>query len=87
MSGRYMFVTYYQKSTGKWDEVTEFRNSLTKSVLAKSRLVLDLRYKECVKNTVNPEMGFYDFLEYYKKELGEELVSQLPEDLRISVDR
>lgn len=87
MTGRYMFVTYIQKPDGKWDEVTEFRNSLTKSVVARSRVVLDLRYKQCVKNTVNPDLGFYDFINYYKQELGEELISQLPDDLRISVDR
>ena len=29
MSERYMIVTYYKKPTGKWDEITEFKNNLS----------------------------------------------------------
>jgi hypothetical protein len=74
-----MFVSYYRKPNGQWDEVTEFRNSLTKSILTNARVVLDFRYRRCVKNTVNPELGYDELLEYYKKELGDQLTPHLPQ--------
>ena len=80
MTARYMLVTYVQKPNGKWDELTEFRNSVRTKHLQTAKVILDFKEKKCVKNGLNPEAGFDDMLEFYKRVLGDRLTPHLPKD-------
>lgn len=79
---RYMLVYYYQKPSGKWDEVTEFRNNIKTKHLQSAKVILDFKEKRCVINLLNKEANFDDMLEFYKRMLGEELTVRLPEEFR-----
>ena len=74
-----MMVYYYQKPNGKWDEITEFRNSVRPKHLQTAKVILDFKEKKCVKNGLNPEAGFDDMLEFYKRLLGDQLTPYLPQ--------
>ena len=76
-----MIVHYVQKPDGKWDELTEFKNSIRPKHLQNAKVILDFRYKKVVKNTLNKEAGFDDMLEFYKRLLGDQLIPYLPPDL------
>lgn len=76
---RYMIVYYYQKPNGKWDEVTEFKNSLKSKHLQSAKVILDFKEKKCVVNSLNKEAGYDDMLEFYKRMLGDRLTPYLPE--------
>jgi hypothetical protein len=80
MTARYMLVTYVQKPNGKWDELTEFRNSVRTKHLQTAKVILDFKEKKCVKNGLNPEAGFDDMLDFYKRVLGDRLTPHLPKD-------
>jgi hypothetical protein len=80
MTARYMLVTYVQKPNGKWDELTEFRNSVRTKHLQTAKVILDFKEKKCVKNGINPEAGFDDMLDFYKRVLGDRLTPHLPKD-------
>jgi hypothetical protein len=80
MTARYMLVSYVQKPNGKWDELTEFRNSVRTKHLQTAKVILDFKEKKCVKNGLNPEAGFDDMLEFYKRVLGDRLTPYLPKD-------
>lgn len=80
MTARYMLVTYVQKPNGKWDELTEFRNSVRTKHLQTAKVILDFKEKKCVKNGLNPEAGFNDMLDFYKRMLGDQLTPHLPKD-------
>jgi hypothetical protein len=73
-----MIVTYLKKANGKWDEVTEFKNSIRPKHLQSAKVILDFKEKKCVKNGLNPDAGFDDMLEFYKRVLGERLTPHLP---------
>lgn len=68
-----MIVTYYRKPNGKWDEITEFKNSLRSKHLQESRVILDFKQKKIVKNGLNSEATFDDTLELYKRLLGDRI--------------
>lgn len=80
MSKRYMLVTYTQTPSGAWDEVTDFKNSLSITHLGTAKVILDIRDKKVVKNGINPEATFDDMLEFYKKLIGDELTPHLPQE-------
>ena len=80
MTARYMLVSYVQKPNGKWDELTEFRNNVRMKHLQTAKVILDFKEKKCVKNGLNPEAGFDDMLEFYKRVLGDRLTPHLPKD-------
>ena len=80
MTARYMLVTYVQKPNGKWDELTEFRNSVRTKHLQTAKVILDFKEKKCVKNGLNSEAGFDDMLDFYKRVLGDRLTPHLPKD-------
>ena len=80
MSKRYMTVTYVQKVNGKWDELTDFKDNLKTRDLTSARVILDLRDKKIVKNTINREAGYDDMLEFYKRLLGEQILPHLPQE-------
>ena len=75
-----MLVSYVQKPNGKWDELTEFRNNVRMKHLQTAKVILDFKEKKCVKNGLNPEAGFDDMLEFYKRVLGDQLTPHLPKD-------
>lgn len=77
---RYMIVYYYLKPNGKWDEVTEFKNSIKSKHLQSAKVILDFKEKKCVVNSLNREAGFDDMLEMYKRLLGDQLTPHLPKD-------
>ena len=80
MSERYMIVSYYKKSNGKWDEITEFKNSLKTRHIQTAKVILDFKEKKVIKNGLNPQAGFDDMLEFYKRLLGDQLTPYLPKD-------
>lgn len=80
MTERYMFVSYYLKPTGKWDEVTNFKNRVKLNDLQTARVILDFKEKKIVKNSLNPEASYDDMLEFYKRTLGDRLTPHLPKD-------
>lgn len=80
MTERYMFVSYYLKPTGKWDEVTNFKNKVKLNDLQTARVILDFKEKKIVKNSLNPEANYDDMIEFYKRTLGDRLTPHLPKD-------
>lgn len=80
MEERYMIVSYYQKPNGKWDEITEFKRNLKTRYLQTAKVILDFKEKKCIKNGLNPEAGYDDMLEFYKRLMGDKLTPHLPKD-------
>jgi hypothetical protein len=78
-----MIVTYYQKPSGKWDEVTEFKNNYKTRHLQTAKVILDLRDLRVIKNDLNPSASFDDMLEFYKRMLGSKLDPHLPPDMSL----
>lgn len=79
---RYMMVYYYQKPNGKWDEITEFKNRINNTAASTAKVILDFKERKCVKNGLNPEAGFDDMLEFYKRMLGDKLTARLAEEFK-----
>jgi len=75
-----MIVTYYKKPTGKWDEITEFKNSLKSKHIQTAKVILDFKEKTVIKNGLNPDANFDDMLEFYKRLLGDKLTPHLPQE-------
>jgi len=73
MKHRYMVITYFKKPNGKWDEITEFKNSVKSKHLQEAKVILDFREKRIIKNGLNTEATFEDTLELYKRLLGDKL--------------
>jgi hypothetical protein len=80
MNERYMIVTYYLKPNGKHDEITEFKSRVKMKHTQTAKVILDLKEKKVIKNGLNPEAGFDDMLEFYKRLLGEKLTPYLPQE-------
>jgi len=80
MTSRYMIVTYVKKPNGKWDELTEFKNSLKQKHIQSAKVILDFKEKKCVINSLNKEAGYDDMLEFYKRVLGDRLTPHLPQE-------
>lgn len=80
MYERYMIVSYVQKSNGKWNELTEFKRHYRMSHVQSAKVILDLKEKKVVKNGLNPEAGYEDMIEFYKRMLGDRLTPYLPKD-------
>jgi hypothetical protein len=78
MNGRYMIVSYYLKPNGKWDELTEFKNTVRQKHIQTSKVILDFKDKKVVKNSLNPSASYDDMLEFYKRLLGDKLTPYLP---------
>lgn len=77
MSKKYMLVTYIKKIDGRWDEITDFKDKLKPKDLQMTRVILDLHEKKIVKNSFNPDAGFEDMMDYYKRVLGDQLTPYL----------
>ena len=75
-----MIVTYILKPNGKWDEITEFKNHYRMSHIQSAKVILDFKQKKVVKNGLNPEAGYDDMLEFYKRLLGDRLTPHLPQE-------
>ena len=75
-----MIVSYFKNPKGQWDEVTEFKRNIRTSHLQTAKVILDFRDKKVVKNGLNPEAGYDDMLEFYKRMLGDRLTPYLPKD-------
>ena len=80
MTARYMIVTYVKKPNGKWDELTEFKNSIRMKHIQSAKVILDFKEKKCVINSLNKEAGYDDMLEFYKRQLGDQLTPYLPQE-------
>ncbi len=80
MTARYMIVTYVKKPNGKWDELTEFKNSIRMKHIQSAKVILDFKEKKCVVNSLNREADFDDMLEMYKRLLGDQLTPHLPQE-------
>ena len=75
-----MIVTYVQKPNGKYDELTEFKRHYRPKHIQTAKVILDLEEKKIVKNGLNPEAGYDDMIEFYKRMLGDRLTPYLPND-------
>ena len=75
-----MLVTYMKKPTGLCDEVTDFKNNLKTKDITIAKVILDFRDKKVIKNSLNPEAGYDDMLEFYKRMIGDQLTPYLPEN-------
>jgi hypothetical protein len=80
MNERYMIVSYLMKPTGKWDEVTEFKNNIKLKHIQTAKVILDFKEKKCVKNGLNPEATYEDMINFYKKMIGDKLLPYLPNE-------
>lgn len=80
MASRYMLVSYYKRPNGKWDEITEFKNTLRDRHITTAKVILDFKKKVCVVNSLNKQASFDDMLEMYKRLLGDQLTPHLPKD-------
>ncbi len=80
MNERYMIVTYMMKPNGKWDEITEFKRHYRTKHIQSAKVILDLAERKVIKNGLNPEAGYDDMLEFYKRMLGDRLTPYLPKD-------
>lgn len=80
MTSRYMIVTYVRRVNGKYDELTEFKNSLKQKHIQTAKVILDFKEKKCIINSLNKEAGYDDMLEYYKRVLGDQLTPHLPQE-------
>ena len=80
MNERYMIVSYVQKPSGKYDEVTEFKRHYRMKHVQTAKVILDLADKKVVKNGLNPEASYDDMIEFYKRMLGDRLTPYLPKD-------
>jgi hypothetical protein len=87
MDNRYIIVKYLRRPNGQWDEYTEFRRNIRSTHIESAKVILDLKERKCVVNTINRQADFYDMLDMYKRLLGDKLISQLPEDLKVTIDR
>ena len=75
-----MLVTYIQKTDGKWDELTDFKDSLKLKDVQNSTVILDHIEKKVVKNRLNSGVDYSDMLEFYKRTIGDQLTPHLPTD-------
>lgn len=75
---RYMFVSYVPDNQGTYSELTEFRTQAKGKHKKNAQVVLDFKKQRVIKNTINPEVGFNDLVNYYKKALGEHITPHLP---------
>ena len=80
MNERYMIVSYIKKPNGQWDEITEFKKHYRTSHIQSAKVILDFKEKKCIKNGLNPEAGYDDMIEFYKRVLGDRLTPYLPKD-------
>jgi hypothetical protein len=80
MIHRYMIVSYFLKPTGKWDEVTDFKNKLSTTHLTTAKVILDLKEKKLIKNSINEKASYDEMIEFYKRTIGDELIPYLPKD-------
>lgn len=80
MNERYMIVTYIQKPNGKWDEITEFKRHYRTKHIQSAKVILDLQEKKVIKNGLNPQAGYDDMLDFYKRMLGDQLTPYIPND-------
>jgi len=80
MDNRYMMVKYIKKPDGKYDEVTEFKRHYRNTDLQMSKVILDFKKKTVIKNGLNPDAGYDDMIEFYKRVLGDRLTPYLPKD-------
>jgi len=78
MNNRYMFVTYVPDKEGTFSELTEFRPQAKGHHKKNAQIVLDFKKKRVIKNTINPDAGFQDLVNYYHKVLGDHLTPYLP---------
>ena len=80
MDNRYMIVKYIKKPDGKYDEVSEFKRHCRSNDLQMSKVILNLEKRTVVKNGLNPDAGYDDMIEFYKRMIGDRLTPYLPKD-------
>ena len=75
-----MIVTYVKKANGKWDELTEFKNSIKPKHIQSAKVILDFKEKKCIINSLNKEASYDDMIDFYKRVLGDRLTPYLPHE-------
>jgi hypothetical protein len=80
MNERYMIVSYVQKPNGKYDELTEFKRHYRTSHIQSAKVILDLKEKKVIKNSLNADADYNDMIEFYKRMIGDRLTPYLPKD-------
>lgn len=80
MTARYMIITYYKKKNGKWDEISEFKNSLKQNHLQTAKVILDMKTKRIIINSIKPNFSYDQIINFYKEQIGDRLIPHLPKD-------
>lgn len=73
-----MIVSYLPRGDGKYNELTEFKESLKLKHRHRAKVILDLKKRSVIKNELNSNASFDDMLEFYKKVIGPILLDYLP---------
>jgi hypothetical protein len=74
---RFMIVSYWLQPNGSWDEITQFKDRIKKQDLYQARVILDLKNKKVVKNSINRDANFEDMIDFYKRLIGDQLTPHL----------
>lgn len=75
-----MIVQYVKRPNGRYDEVTEFKRHYRTKHLQTAKVILDMQKCTVIKNSLNPDAGYDDMIEFYKRVLGDRLTPYLPKD-------
>jgi hypothetical protein len=73
MKERFMIVSYVLTRNGTYDELTDFKNRVSPTNLAQASVILDLRDKLVVKNSLHRNYNFYEVLSVFVNEIGAQL--------------
>ena len=77
---RYFLITYLRKPNGQVDEQVEVTRNIKPRDQQICNVILDFKEKKCVVNSLNKEAGYDDMLEFYKRQLGDQLTPYLPQE-------
>jgi hypothetical protein len=73
MKARFMFVTYVLTKNGTHNELTDFKNRVSPKNLQQASVILDLKDRRVVKNSLQKNYDFNGVIGIYRREIGEQL--------------
>lgn len=73
MKERFMIVTYMLTRNGTYDELTDFKNRVSPISLKQASVILDLKDRKVIKNSLRKDYDFVNVLTLYRNEIGAQL--------------
>lgn len=73
MKERFMIVTYILTRNGTYDELTDFKNRVSPISIKQASVILDLKDKKVIKNSLRKDYDFVNVLTLYRNEIGAQL--------------